>query len=64
MKAPLLPEIVREVARLGGLELSLERATELVPVLEGLFAGDAEIARLELGNLSVTGSTWEGFEDE
>jgi hypothetical protein len=41
-------EQVRETARLVGLELSLERAAELVPTLEPILRGDAEIARLVL----------------
>ena len=64
MQIALTPELVKEMAQLGGLELSLERSAELVPVLEGLFAGDAQIARLELGGLPISGPTWEDLQDE
>lgn len=49
---PATPQItaeqVRETARLAGLELSLERAAELVPALGAILRGDAAIAGLRL----------------
>lgn len=54
----LRAELVAEISRLAGLELSLERAAELLPVLEDILAGDARIAGLELGNLPTVGPTW------
>lgn len=63
MKTPLLTaEVVRQVSSLAGLELSLERALELIAGLEPIFKGDAEIARLELGSLSPIGTAWPGNE--
>jgi hypothetical protein len=56
---PLLtPELVREMARLAGLDLGIERAKELIPALEPVFDGDAKIAALELGTLTAAGNPW------
>ena len=60
----LTPKLIAESARLAGLNLSLERAAELLPVLEDLLAGDAKIAGLGLGNLPVVGPTWAEAEGE
>ena len=54
----LTPELVREMARLAGLDLSLERAERLIPALQPVFEGDAGIAKLELGRLSAVGLPW------
>ena len=55
----LTAELVLEMARLAGLELDLERARALIPALQPVFEGDAQIAKLELGRLSVVGKPWE-----
>ena len=55
----LTAELVLEMARLAGLELDLERARALIPALQPVFEGDAQIAKLELGTLSVVGKPWE-----
>ena len=55
----LTPELVLEMARLAGLELTLERARDLIPALQPVFNGDAQIAKLELGTLSIIGKPWE-----
>ncbi len=55
----LTPELVLEMAGLAGLELNLERAQELIPALQPVFEGDAQIAKLELGTLSIIGKPWE-----
>lgn len=59
MKTPeLTAQIIQEMARLAGLKITLERAEELLPALEPIFQGDAELVRLRLGALSPVGSTW------
>ena len=55
----LTAELVLEMARLAGLELNLEHARALIPALQPVFEGDAQIAKLELGRLSVVGKPWE-----
>ena len=55
----LTAELVLEMARLAGLSLDLERARALIPALQPVFKGDAQIAKLELGTLSVVGKPWE-----
>ena len=55
----LTAELVLEMARLAGLELDLERARTLIPALQPVFEGDAQIAKLELGKLTVVGKPWE-----
>ena len=55
----LTAELVLEMARLAGLELDLERARALIPALQPVFEGDAQIAKLELGKLTVVGKPWE-----
>lgn len=55
----LTAKLVLEMARLAGLELDLERARALIPALQPVFEGDAQIAKLELGRLSVVGKPWE-----
>ena len=51
-------ELVLEMAQLAGLEISLERAQELIPALQPVFDGDAQIAKLKLGTLSAVGDPW------
>lgn len=51
-------ELVLEMARLAGLEIDLERARDLIPALQPVFDGDAEIAKLKLGTLSGVGKPW------
>ncbi len=60
----LTPELVREMARLAGINLEIERAQELIPALEPVFDGDAKILALELGTLTAAGNPWpEGNDD-
>ena len=54
----LTPELVREMARLAGLNLDLERAKALIPALEPVFEGDAGIKELDLGTLTAVGNPW------
>jgi hypothetical protein len=54
----LSAELVLEMARLAGLEISLERAQNLIPALQPVFDGDAEIIKLKLGTLSAVGDLW------
>ena len=55
----LTAELVLEMARLAGLELDLSYARALIPALQPVFEGDAQIAKLELGKLTVVGKPWE-----
>jgi hypothetical protein len=59
----LTPEIAAKMSRLAGLSLSLERAAELLPLLQGIYKGDAKIRALELGNTPAVGPTWAGAGD-
>jgi hypothetical protein len=59
----LSAELVQEMARLAGLELDLERARELLPALEPVFAGDAAIAKLNLGTLTAVSHPWPEVSD-
>jgi hypothetical protein len=61
--AKLSTELVRDMARLAGLELNLERARALVLALEPVFAGDAAIAKLNLGTLTAVGNPWPEVND-
>jgi hypothetical protein len=54
----LSAELVLEMARLSGLEISLERARALIPALQPVFDGDAEITKLKLGIFSAVGDPW------
>jgi hypothetical protein len=54
----LSAELVLEMTRLAGMEISLERARDLIPALQPVFDGDAEIAKLKLGILSAVGNPW------
>lgn len=60
----LTPKLVAEIAWLAGLRLSLTRAAKLIPLLQGLYKGNARIAALELGNTPAVGPTWAGAGDE
>jgi hypothetical protein len=51
-------ELILEMARLAGLEISLEHARALIPALQPVFDGDAEIIKLKLGTLSAVGELW------
>lgn len=51
-------QLIRDMAALCGLELPLERATALIPALEPVFSGDAQIIALELGTLSPLETSW------
>jgi hypothetical protein len=59
----LSAELVQEMARLAGLELNIERARELLPALEPVFAGDTAIAKLNLGTLTAVGNPWPEVSD-
>lgn len=54
----LTPELVREMARLCGVTLDLERAKALIPALEDGLEGDEAITNLGLGTLSAVGNPW------
>ena len=54
----LSAELVLEMARLSGLEISLERARALIPALQPVFDGDEAIIKLKLGTLSAVGDPW------
>lgn len=54
----LTPDLVRQFARLAGLDLTPERAADLVPLLRPVLEGDARIAGLDLGPLSALGPPW------
>ncbi|MFC4455369.1 hypothetical protein [Deinococcus sonorensis] len=56
--SPLPPALVQALARLAGLDLTLDQAAELTPLLQPLLVGDRQVARLDLGTLSAVGSTW------
>ena len=58
MMPALTPELVREMARLAGLELDLGRTKTLIPALEPVFKGDKQIAALDLGTLTAVGDPW------
>lgn len=60
----LTPELVQQISGLAGLELTLERAAEILPALKPSFEGDAGLAKLGMGNLSPVGSTWSEDGDE
>ena len=55
----LSAELVLEMAGLAGLKLDLERVQALIPALQPVFDGDAQIAKLELRTLTVVGKPWE-----
>ena len=56
-------ELVREMARLAGLELDLERARALLRAIQPVFDGDAAIAKLDLGTLPAVGNPWPEVND-
>ena len=51
----LTPQLIRDFARLAGLDLPHGRAAELLPALASVLEGDARIAALHLGALSAVG---------
>lgn len=57
-------KLIQQIAALTGVEIRPKRAKELLPALLGIYEGDAEIAKLKLGNLSPVGSTWGGDGDD
>jgi hypothetical protein len=59
----LSAELVLEMARLAGMEISLERAGDLIPALQPVFDDDAAITKLKLGTLSAVGKPWTEAED-
>jgi hypothetical protein len=59
----LTAELVKEMVRIAGLELDLERARDLLPALEPVFDGDAAIAKLNLGTLTAIGNPWPEVND-
>lgn len=59
----ITPELVREMARLSGINLDMDRAVSLVPALEPVFDGDAAISRLNLGTLTGVGTPWPEVDD-
>ena len=56
--ATLTPELVRDLARCAGLDLPVERAADLIPLLEPLLLGDARVAALNLNGISPIGALW------
>ncbi len=52
------PQLIRQLAELAGLGLSLDRATALLPGLQEILETDTRIAQLDLGVLSITGLPW------
>lgn len=58
---PIDADTVRMLAALNGLTLASARAAELAPFLEGILAGSAALAALELGALPATGLPWAPF---
>ena len=56
-------ELVREMARLAGLELDLERARALLRAIQPVFDGDAASAKLDRGTLTAVGNPWPEVSD-
>lgn len=54
-------DTVRLLAALNGLILAPARAAELAPFVEGILAGGAALAALDLGALPATGLPWAPF---
>lgn len=52
-------KLVAKLAALNGLELSLQRAAPLVPVLRELLEVDRQIADLQLERLLPVGLPWQ-----
>jgi hypothetical protein len=52
------PQLVRQLAELAGLDLSLDRAVALLPGLQEILETDARIAQLDLGVLTIAGLPW------
>ncbi len=54
-------DTVRLLAELNGLTLAPPRAAELAPFVEGIIAGGAALAALNLDALPATGLPWAPF---
>lgn len=52
------PEVVRLLARAAGLNLTPERAEDLLAPVRALMAGDARLAALDLNLTSAAGPVW------
>jgi hypothetical protein len=51
-------QTVRQIARLAGLDLTADRASELVPALKEMLRADGGIVDLAIETLPVTGLPW------
>lgn len=56
---PIDGKFVQQLAALNGLNLTIERAEALLPVLHILLAVDAQVAALDLDKLPAIGLPWE-----
>lgn len=61
---PVSAELVRDLARANGLDLSVERAAALAPGVAALLAGGARLAALDPGTLPPPGPGWPREEGE
>ncbi len=52
-------DFIRQIAQTNGLDLSRERAENLLPALRELLAVDAKMAALQLDRLPAVGLPWE-----
>ena len=57
------PEVVQLLARAAGLNLTPDRAEPLVASVQGLLAGDARLAALNLHVTSAAGPAWPDVPD-
>lgn len=51
-------QTVRQLARLAGLDLTVDRAAELVPALKAMLKTDGRIVDLGIETLPATGLPW------
>jgi hypothetical protein len=51
-------QTVRQIARLAGLELPADRASELVPALKAMLEADGRVVALGIERLPATGLPW------
>jgi hypothetical protein len=49
---------VQQIARMSGIDLSLDRAMLTAPLLKAILEIDKRIADLNLGMLTAVGTTW------
>lgn len=56
-------ELAQRLARLAGLELSLDRAADVATGIQPVLEGDVRIAALYLDILSPIGPTWPDASD-